>query len=68
VNKDKTERKSGLAIAGFIIAILAILGSWVPILNNISFFFAIISLIFGIIGFVAIKKAKESVRVWPWQL
>ncbi len=59
MSKDKTERTSGLAIAGFIIAILAILGSWVPILNNVSFFFAIISLIFGIIGFIAIKKGKK---------
>jgi hypothetical protein len=59
MNQDKTERKSGLAIAGFIIAILAILGSWVPIFNNVSFFFAVISLIFGVIGFVAIKKGKR---------
>src|SRR5690606_20156594 len=36
-----------------------ILGSWVPILNNVSFFFAIISLIFGIIGLVAIRKGKR---------
>lgn len=59
MSKDKTERTSGLAIAGFIIAILAILGSWVPILNNVSFFFAIISLILGIIGLVAIRKGKR---------
>jgi hypothetical protein len=59
VNQDKTERKSGLAIAGFIISILAILGSWMPILNNVSFFFAVISLVFGIIGLVAIKKGKR---------
>lgn len=59
MSKDKTERTSGLAIAGFIIAILAILGSWVPILNNVSFFFAIVSLIFGIIGFIAIRKGKR---------
>ena len=59
MSKDKTERTSGLAIAGFIIAILAILGSWVPILNNVSFFFAIISLIFGIIGLIAIRKGKR---------
>lgn len=58
-SKEKTERKSGLAIAGFIIAILALLGSWMPILNNVSFFFAIISLVFGIIGLVAIKKGKR---------
>jgi hypothetical protein len=59
VNRDKTERKSGLAIAGFIIAILAIIGSWVPILNNVSFFFAVVSLIFGVIGLLAIKKGKR---------
>lgn len=60
MNNDRTERTSGLAIAGLIIAVLAILGSWVPILNNVSFFFAIISLIFGIIGFRAIKKGKRT--------
>jgi len=59
VSTDKTERKSGLAIAGFIIAILAIVGAWVPIFNNVSFFFAIVSLIFGIIGLVAIRKGKR---------
>jgi hypothetical protein len=55
----KTERNSGLAIAGFVIAILAIIGSWIPILNNVSFFFAIIALVFGIIGFLAIRKGKR---------
>lgn len=59
MSKDKTERKSGLAIAGFIIAILAILGSAIPIFNNISFLFAVVSLIFGVIGLIAIKKGKR---------
>lgn len=59
MSNDKTERTSGLAIAGFIIAILALLGSWVPILNNVSFFFAVISLVLGIIGLVAIRKGKR---------
>lgn len=54
-----TERKSGLAIAGFIISILAILGSAIPIFNNVSFFFAVVSLVFGIIGLVAIRKGKR---------
>lgn len=57
--KDKTERTSGLAIAGLIIAILAVMGAWVPIINNVSFFFAIIALIFGIIGFRQVKKGKR---------
>ena len=56
---DKTERKSGLAIAGFIIALLAIVGSWVPIFNNVSFFFAVIALVFGVIGLISIKKGKR---------
>lgn len=56
---DKTERTSGLAISGFIIAILALLGAWVPIVNNVSFFFAVISLIFGIVGLRSIKKGKR---------
>lgn len=56
---DKTERTSGLAISGFIIAILALLGAWVPIINNVSFFFAVIALIFGIVGFRSIKKGKR---------
>lgn len=59
MSKDKTERKSGLAIAGFIIAILAILGSAIPIFNNVSFFFAVIALVFGIIGLVSIRKGKR---------
>jgi len=59
VKSESTERKSGLAIAGFVIALLAILGSAVPIFNNVSFFFAIVSLIFGIIGLVSIKKGKR---------
>jgi len=56
---DKTERTSGLAISGFIIAILALLGAWVPIINNVSFFFALVALVFGIIGFRSIKKGKR---------
>lgn len=59
MNKDKTERKSGLAIAGFIISIIAILGSAIPIFNNVFFFFAVVSLVFGIIGLVAIRKGKK---------
>jgi hypothetical protein len=60
MSTDTTERKSGLAIAGFIIAILAILGSAIPIFNNVSFFFAVVALVFGIIGLVAIRKGKRA--------
>ena len=57
--KDKTERTSGLAIAGMIVSVLALMGAWVPILNNVSFVLAVISLIFGVFGFISIKKGKR---------
>lgn len=59
MSKDKSERKSGLAIAGLIIAIFSLVMSWVPILNNVIFIFAIVSLVFGIIGLISIKKGKR---------
>ena len=60
MSTDKAENKSGLAIAGLIIAIISLVLAWVPIVNNIVFFFAILSLIFGIVGFVAIKNGKRT--------
>lgn len=59
MGKEKTERKSGLAIAGLIIAIFSLVMSWVPIVNNVMFFFALIALVFGIIGLVSVKKGKR---------
>ena len=60
MDKERTEHKSGLVIAGLVIAIISLVLAWVPIVNNIVFFFAILSLIFGIVGFVAIKKGKRT--------
>lgn len=54
--------KSGMAIAGFVLGLIAILTSFLPIINNLSFFLAILGLIFGIIGFVGITKGKKSGR------
>jgi hypothetical protein len=58
VSSDKSERKSGVAIAGLIIAILALSIAWVPILNNVAFIFAIISLV------VSIKLIKATTRLF----
>lgn len=52
--------KSGMAIAGFVLGIIALLTSFVPIVNNISFFLAILGIIFTIVGFVGIAKGKKS--------
>lgn len=52
--------KSGLAIAGFVLGVVAILGSWIPILNNLAFPLAILALIFGVIGLVGVVRGKKS--------
>lgn len=60
--KKQQERK-GLAITGLIIAILALIGSWVPIINNISFIFAVIALIFGLIALYINRKGKKTITI-----
>lgn len=59
VDNVTTERRSGMAIAGMIIAILALTIAWVPILNNVAFVFAIISLVLGVMGYLSIRKGKR---------
>lgn len=53
-------KRSGLAIAGLIIAIIALLLAWVPILNNVIFFIAILSLIFGVVALILTKKNSTA--------
>jgi hypothetical protein len=43
---------SGLAIAALVLGIIAVVLSWVPIVNNFAAFLAVIGLVFGIIGIV----------------
>lgn len=52
--------KSGMAIAGFVLGIIALLTSFLPIINNLSFLLALLGLIFAIVGFVGIQKGKKS--------
>ena len=47
------QSKSGMAIAGFVLGIIALLTSFLPIINNFSFFL-------GIVGMVGILKGKKS--------
>lgn len=54
------QSKSGMAIAGFVLGIIALLTSFLPIINNFSFFLAILGMIFGIVGMVGIMKGKKS--------
>lgn len=51
-----------MGVASLVLGILAILTSFLPIINNGSFFLAILGLIFAIVGIVATKNGKKSGR------
>ena len=58
----KQERK-GLGILAIIFGGLALLGSWMPIINNFSFILAILALIFGLIGFAVNRKRPKTLAI-----
>lgn len=58
----KQERKV-LGILAIIFGALALLGSWMPIINNFSFILAILALIFGLIGFAANRKRPKTLAI-----
>ncbi len=52
------KKKSGLATAGLVLGIIGISTSFIPIVNNASFFLGILAAIFGII--VLIKRTDKT--------
>ncbi len=56
----ESQSTSGMAIAALVLGILAILTSFLPIINNGAFFLAALGLIFAIVGFVGIRKGKKK--------
>ena len=58
----KQERKV-LGILAIIFGALALLGSWMPIINNFSFILAILALIFGLIGFLVNRKRPKTLAI-----
>jgi hypothetical protein len=52
-----------LGILAIIFGALALLGSWMPIINNFSFILAILALIFGIIGFLVNRKRPKTLAI-----
>ena len=52
-----------LGILAIIFGALALLGSWMPIINNFSFILAILALIFGLIGFLVNRKRPKTLAI-----
>ncbi len=55
-----SQQTSGLAVAGLVLGIVAVATSFVPIVNNVSFFLGVIGLALAIAGNVSIKKSGKK--------
>ena len=51
-------QKNGLAVAGLVLGILALVFDWIPLINVLAWPLAILALIFGIIGVIGNKPKK----------
>ena len=59
-NETTKKPTSGLAIAGLVLGIIAILGSFIPIINNMSFVISIVGGILAIVALVGATKGKNG--------
>lgn len=59
----KPEEQKVLGILATIFGAIALLGSWIPFINYLSFFIAIVAFILGIIGLIVNLKKRK-----PWPL
>lgn len=59
-NQMPAPHRSAAAIVGFVLGVLALIGSWVPIFNNVSGLAALLGLVFAVVGMVAAIRGKRS--------
>lgn len=59
---DSADKRStsGMAIAGLVLGIIAVVSSWVPIVNNLSFVIGLIGLVLAVVGVVSVIRGKRS--------
>lgn len=59
-NSETTLSRSVAAIVALVLGIIALIMSWMPIINNIAFLFGVPALICGIVGLVGVLRGKKS--------
>ena len=59
----KPEEQRVLGILATIFGAIALLGSWIPFINYLSFFIAIVALILGIIGLIVNLKKRKTMAI-----
>ncbi|WP_024406240.1 hypothetical protein [Streptococcus suis] len=60
---EKKNEKKALGIIAIVLGVIALLGSWVPIINNISFFFGLLALVLGAIGLFVNRKNSKTLSI-----
>lgn len=60
---EKKKESIAISLIALIIGILALLLSWVPIVNNLAAIFAVIGFIFGIIAIIVNRKNKKTLAI-----
>ncbi len=55
-----SQGSNGLATAGFVLALLGFLGSWIPVLNILGMILAVIGLILAAVGLAKSKKVQAG--------
>jgi hypothetical protein len=61
MSSHEETKKSGFSTAGLVLGIIGACTSFIPIVNNLSFFLGILAIIFGIIAFV--KKSGKGMVI-----
>ena len=59
----KPEEQRVLGILATIFGAIALLGSWIPFVNYLSFFIAIVAFILGIIGLIVNLKKRKTIAI-----
>ena len=59
----KSEEQKVLGILATIFGAIALLGSWIPFINYLSFFIAIVAFILGIIGLIVNLKKRKTMAI-----
>lgn len=54
--------RSIAAIVALVLGIIALISSWVPIINNLSFIFALVGAVLAVVGLVGTLRGKKSGR------
>ncbi|MDR0199729.1 MAG: DUF4190 domain-containing protein [Streptococcaceae bacterium] len=63
MESQNNSEKTGLAIAALVLGILALILSWIPIINNVAAPIGFIALVLGVIALIRNRKTKKGLSI-----